>query len=205
MTEGYNNDLSWRGTPARRNLWPTSNTSLLTQWREQMYNDQFSRMEALFKELAFKIDRIDKRMDDTDRKLQELLEDDYYDPEPQPSTQRKRNEQETERFIEEEEIYRLGQKIPYSRITDPNDMDAFRDFIAYIRMHEDKFTTQEVDYAGFADKNFSDIRLADKTRRILGQAYMKMHRKQWPFKLERGHMHKYLGQIAWSWADGTKD
>lgn len=168
-----------------------------------MYNDQFSRVEALFKEIFV-------RLDGVDRKLQELLEDDYYDDEPKPSTRKPappvRNEIEvTDRFIEEDEIYKLGQKIPYSRITDPDDMDAFRDFVLYVRTHENKFTAQEVDYAGFADKNFSDIRLADKTRRILSQAYMRLHKKQWEFKLERGTMHKYQGQIAWSWTNGERD
>ena len=166
-----------------------------------MYNDQFTKLETFFKEVFTRLDIID-------RKLQELVEDDYYEDEkPAPiSRATTRNEIDiSDRFIEEEEIYKLGQKIPYTRITDPVDLDAFREFIAYILMHEDRFTSQEVDYAGFSNKNFSDIRLADKTRRILSQAYFKLHKKQWDFKLERGIMHKWQGQIAWSWADGSRD
>ena len=51
--------------------------------------NQFSRMEALFRELSGKIDGLDKkltaRLDTTDRKLQELVEESYYEDEkPQP-------------------------------------------------------------------------------------------------------------------------
>lgn len=165
-----------------------------------MYNDQFNRMEALFKELSAKIDKLEKKVDD-------LIEDeDEYEEEKFGTARPQRNEiVELDRFIEEDEIYKRGQRIPYSRLTSNKDLDAFRDFIGYIIMHPDKFTDQEVDYAGFSDKNFKDIRLADKTRRILSQAYMRMHKKMWDFNFERGHMHKFQGQIAWSWANGDKD
>lgn len=181
-----------------------------------MYNDQFTRMEALFKELSGKIDGLDKkltaRLDDTDKKLQELVDDEYYhddeDDKPKQTTVPRRNEVapiDITDFIDEDEIYKLGQRVPYSRIKDSSDLEAFRKFITYVRMHEDQFTSEEVDYAGFSDKTFSDVRLADKARRILGRAYLRMYKKQWPFKFERGFMHKYQGQFAWSWLDGSRD
>ena len=71
--------------------------------------------------------------------------------------------------------------------------------------NENLFTSKERDYASFSDKSFSDIRLSDNTRRILGQAYMKVYRKEWDFHFERGLMHKYKQQIAWSWSNGERD
>jgi len=161
-----------------------------------MYNDQFSRLEAFFKEVL-------ARLDVMERKLQELLEDDYYEDDERPVS--RRNESKENRFIDEDEIYKLGQKIPYNRITNENDMEGFREFVSYVRMHEDRFSAKEVDYSGFADKNFRDIRLSDNSRRILGQAYIKAYGKQWTFNFERGFMYKLHGQISWMWANGEKD
>jgi uncharacterized membrane protein YcgQ (UPF0703/DUF1980 family) len=179
---------SWRAP-----IWPAM--SVFNEWKDNAMSDtKLDRIEALLRSMILKIDNMDQ-------KLIELIEDDYYEDNPRASKQTSF----TDRFIDEDEIYKKGQKIPYNRITVEKDLNNFREFVSYIRMHEDKYSAKEVDYAGFSDKNFSDIRLSDNTRRILGQAYQRTYGSPWPFKFERGFMHKYLGQIAWSWADGSKD
>lgn len=160
----------------------------------EMERDQ---IETILKSLVATVNRIDTN-------VKTLLEAEFVEDE-EMVPQRSFGDNRADRFIEEDEIYKHGQKIPYNRITDPNDMDKFRDFVAYVQLNEHMFSQKEIDYARFSDKNFSDIRLSDNTRRILGMAYNRVHKRQWAFNFERGVMHKYQGQIAWSWSDGSRD
>ena len=96
-------------------------------------------------------------------------------------------------FVSEEDIISKGQKVPYNKITNDREIEEFREFISYVRSHEHEFQAKEFDYAGFADKNFSDVRLSDNSRRILGTAYAKLYKKPWNFNFIRGNMFKLRG------------
>jgi hypothetical protein len=144
------------------------------------------RMEALLTALIKKVDRLETKVDD-------ILND--YDPEDNPPPKR-------ESF--DDEIYAKGDRVPYNRL-DGDQLTKFREFLAYVRMHEDQFSQKEIDYASFADKNFSDTRLSDNMKRILEQAYFRIYRKQWNFTFVKGYLFKWQGQKAWRWADGLED
>jgi hypothetical protein len=110
-----------------------------------------------------------------------------------------------EPFFDYSDIVRLGQTTPYSRIDEVDDINAFREFLAYVQANASRFTQTEVQAAALADKPFTDGRISDKARRILGHAYKKAYQQPWQFNFVRGLQHKYRGQIAWTWADGTED
>lgn len=187
------NDESFRS-------WRASARSIFAQWKDQAMSEisgnKFDRIEQVLRSILTK-------MDDMDAKLQELLNDDYYEEPKTPAQVVSINTDN--RFIDEEEIYQHGQRIPYNRIVGNDDMEVFRDFVMYIRLHERQFSAREIELAAFADKNFSDIRISDNTRRVLGQSYTRINKKAWPISFERGYMIKWKGQIAWEWADGTRD
>jgi len=150
------------------------------------------RMDAIIRQMLVKLDNIDNKLD------QLLYEDDI--AEDQSSRYRHNDD-----FISEEDIISKGQRVPYNRIDNPKEIDEFRNFIAYVRNHQKEFTSKEFDYAGFADKDFSDVRLSDNSRRVLGTAYAKVYKKPWNFNFVRGNMHKLQGSIAWRWSDGRQD
>lgn len=104
----------------------------------------------------------------------------------------------------ENEIKRFGQKMPYNRLDGIEQVERFRSFLHYVRMHESKFTPQEFKFAGYADKTFEDVRISDNSRRILGTAYAKAYKRDFEvdFKFVRGFMYKYNNQIVWEWPDG---
>ena len=155
----------------------------------------------LAKELLTQMGDIKRKLDSMDKKIDDLFEEDdvsdiivdsgvHFDD-----------------FVSEDAIYTKGRRVPYNRIIDSKEIDEFRSFITYIRLNERQFTQKEVDYAGFAEEKseFPDVRLSDNSRRILGAAYIKIYKKPWGFNFQRGNMHKYMNQIAWSWSDGTRD
>jgi len=152
-----------------------------------------TRVDALLRQVLVKMDTIDNKMD-------QLLYEDDIDTDPRERTYRT-----DDGFVSENDIITKGQKVPYNRIDNEEDMNEFREFITYVRNHEHEFTQKEFDYAGFADKNFSDVRLSDNSRRVLGTAYAKLHKRQWDFNFVRGNMFKHKGSIAWRWSDGRED
>jgi hypothetical protein len=154
-----------------------------------------TRIDSIMRLLLTKIDNIDNKLDT-------LLYEDEVDAGPQYRTSRNVDDGD---FVSEEDIIAKGQKVPYNRIDDQQEIEEFRDFINYVRSHEKEFTQKEYDYSGFADKNFSDVRLSDNSRRVLGTAYSKVYRKPWAFNFVRGNMFKYKGSIAWRWSDGRED
>jgi hypothetical protein len=169
-----------------------SSELLLAYWRERnktMSEDKLSRIEMILKGIVSKIENLET-------KVEELYND--FDEDEYVSTAEKT------RFISEDEIYKHGQKVPYNKL-EGNQVYEFRNFLSYVRMNEKKFTTKEFDYAGFADKNFSDIRISDNMRRILGQAYAKVYKEPWKFSFVRGYLFKWEGQKAWEWETGERD
>ena len=99
----------------------------------------------------------------------------------------------------EEQIKANGQRVAYNRITDPRDVVAFKNFVYFIRKNPGSFSKKEIDYAGFADKAFNDIRLSDNHVRILSGTYMRLNGTDWPWEMTKGYMYKYNDQIAWEW------
>ena len=145
------------------------------------------------------------KMDTLDHKLDELLYEDEVDSDPRVRGNSFKREESSE-FVSEEDIVSKGQKVPYNRIDDDRDLDEFRRFLSHVQDNPREFTSKELDYVGFAaDKNFSDVRLSDNSRRILGTAYSKAFKKAWNFKFVRGNMYKLRGNIAWRWDDGKTD
>lgn len=144
------------------------------------------------------------KMDSIDHKLDQLLYEDDVDEAPRGNT---RYARDTDDFISEEDILNKGQKVAYNKIVDKNSVETFRQFIQYMLTHEHEFTTKEVDYARFKENNdrFSDVRLSDNHRRILGTAFAKTHGRAWDFPFIRGTMFKYQGSIVWRWTDGGVD
>lgn len=155
-----------------------------------MSEDKLRRIESLLEGLVSKIDNLETKVEE----LYNDFEEDEYNVKVE----------EENRFISSDEIYQHGQKVPYNKIEGPQ-IHKFRNFLAYIRMNEDKFTSKEFDFAGFADKNFSDIRISDNMRGILGEAYAKAYKTPWTFKFIRGYLYKWQGRKAWEWQDGTRD
>lgn len=153
------------------------------------------RIETVLRQMVTKLDELDHKID-------QLLYEDYID-EPTRGEPRKMNIDDD--FVSEEDIISKGQKVAYNKITDRRSMDEFKNFVTYIRTHPKEFSQKEYDYAGFADKDFSDVRLSDNSRRILGSAYSKIHNKVWDFQFIRGNMFKFQGSICWRWNDGSED
>jgi hypothetical protein len=160
--------------------------------------EHLNRIENLLRNMVSKMDAMDKKIDD-------LFDED--DPSFNSSDTSYTSEPKFEDFISEDIIYKKGRRIPYNKLIDRDEIADFRDMLKYILDNSDRFTEKEIDYAGFAAEKseFPDVRISDNSRRILGTAYQKIHRKPWNFNFQRGYMHKYLNQIAWSWSDGTKD
>ena len=152
-----------------------------------MSDDRLNKIERL-------LDRLSQKLDKLDEKVEDLLWED--------ETPGGRSDDRP--ITSDEDIYKHGQKIGYNKL-EGDEVWPFKDFIRYIRNHENEFNSKEFDYAGFADKNFSDARISDNMRRILGNAYQKLYRKPMPFNFIRGYMYKFQGQIAWEWSDGTRD
>jgi hypothetical protein len=174
-------------------LCASSSQVLLAHWRERnkvMSDDKLSRIETMLKGIVSKIDNLETKVDE----LYEDVDDNEFVPKVEG----------TSRFISEDEIYKNGQKVPYNKL-EGDQVYEFKNFLSYIRMHEGKFTSKEYDYAGFADKNFSDTRISDNMRRILGQAYAKVYKEPWKFRFIRGYLYKWEGQKAWEWEDGSRD
>jgi len=155
-----------------------------------MSEDKLSRIETMLKGLVSKIDSLEGKVDE----LYYEDDNDEYSTKTEP----------TNRFVEGDEIYKHGQKVPYNKL-EGSQTHEFRNFLSYVRMNEKKFTSKEYDYAGFADKNFSDIRISDNMRRILGQAYTKAYKEAWKFTFVRGYLYKWEGNKAWEWEDGSRD
>ncbi len=161
-----------------------------------------SRIDTMMRQFLSKLDVIEHKLD-------ELLYEDDVDNnhafQRGATSNRSFSNDVSDDFVSEEDIISKGQRVPYNKITNDRDMDEFKSFIAYVRTHEHEFDAKTFDYAGFADKNFSDIRLSDNSRRILGTAYQKLHKKPWNFQFIRGSMFKLHGSIAWRWNDGSED
>lgn len=136
--------------------------------------------------------RMNSRLISMERKIDMILYEDEYD---EAGINVDNNDPDAE-------IKRFGQKMPYNRLDGIEQVERFRSFLHYVRMHESKFTPNEFKFAGYADKSFEDIRLSDNSRRILGSAYVKAYRKEWDFTFVRGFMYKYNNQIVWEWSDG---
>jgi len=159
-----------------------------------------SRIEAMMRSFLTKLDTIEHKIDEV------LYEDEVNEGNRgAAATSSFRDRVVDDDFVSEEDIISKGQKVPYNKIVEPNEVEEFREFISYVRSHEHEFQSKEFDYAGFADKNFSDVRLSDNSRRILGTAYAKVYKKPWKFSFIRGNMFKLRGSIAWRWADGSED
>jgi hypothetical protein len=153
-----------------------------------MNDDRLDRIEELLNTLVHQVKAIETKVED-------LYE--YDDAEPE-------RESETNRFIDENEIFKLGAKVPYNKLEGAQ-VSSFRAFLSDVRMNEKRYTQKELENASFADKNFSDIRISDNMRRSLSQLYEKTYRKAWDFRFIRGYLCKYEGQKAWQWSDGSKD
>ena len=143
-----------------------------------------------------------------DKKLDDLLYEDEVastpaNRVPEYKTEEINNVTQVSDFVTEEVIRQQGQKIPYNKLEGREQLIRFKEFLAYIRLNESKFTPKEFEFASYADKNFSDIRISDNSRRILGTAYQKAFRKPWEFKFVRGYMYKFDNQMAWQWEDGS--
>ena len=154
-----------------------------------MYESQFTRVETMLKDVVKRLERIEHKMDDFI----------YEDTDDEPVTN-----EDTTPFHNEDEIYTKGERVPYNKLSGQQ-VTIFRDFLAYMRMHENDYSQKETDYASFADKNFRDIRLSDNMKRILETAYFRTYNKPWPFKFIKGYLYKWDGQKAWAWSDGSKD
>jgi len=166
---------------------PKDNNMTQDEWRQ--------RIDHMMRQFLTKLDNMEHKLD-------QVLYEDEISESTSKSYFRERAEDD---FVSEEDIISKGQKVPYNKITNLEDIEEFRDFITYVRTHENEFGSKEFDYAGFADKNFSDVRLSDNSRRILGTAYAKMHKRPWNFRFIRGNMFKLRGSIAWRWSDGSQD
>lgn len=153
---------------------------------------KLERLENAVRSLVVKIEEIDKKVD-------ELIYEDDIAPEQAKITSDFRD------FVDDHQIRSNGQKIPYNKLEGAGQIAKFRAFLSHIRMNEDKFSQKEFEFAGFADKNFSDIRISDNSRRILGTAFQRCYGKPWEFRFMRGYMYKWQGQMAWEWEDGSLD
>lgn len=161
--------------------------ALIAIYASVMKKQKVNRMNSTqFDTVMVVLNRLEKKVDD-------LLYD--YDDD---------KEEEQHKVVPDESIYERGQKVPYNKL-EGSQVQAFRSFLEYVRMNESLFSQKEVEYSGFADKNFSDIRISDNMRRMFETAYYRVYRKQWPFTFIRGYLYKLGTQKAWSWADGTKD
>lgn len=157
---------------------------------------KLERVENVVRSMLVKLDEVDKKID-------ELMYEDEIESEKIMPTKSRMSE--FSEFVDEADIRKNGQKIPYNKLMGSEQISRFRGFLSYIRMHEDQFTDKEFEFASFADKNFSDIRISDNSRRILGTAFQKAYHKPWDFRFVRGYMYKYQGQMAWEWEDGSLD
>lgn len=158
-------------------------------------------MDTDLQQVLSRLVSIEQKLTVMNGKLDDLL-DDYAEDETDENI---KTVSSPDDFISEEEIRQNGQKVPYNKLQDKEQMRNFREFLSYVRMHEKEFTTKEYEFAGFADKNFSDIRISDNSRRILGTAYQKAYHRPWSFSFLRGYMFKWRNQVAWEWQDGTYD
>jgi len=160
-------------------------------------NTQFEISEARMKRIEERLILMDKKLD------QILYEEDIVDA---PKQNEKSNPQpkQNDPFIDEDEVYTRGQRVPYNKLVGEQ-VYQFRDFLSHIRMNSSEYSEREVDYASFADKNFSDIRLSDNAKRILESAYFRTYKKQWPFLFIKGYLHKLNDEKRWSWSDGERD
>jgi hypothetical protein len=152
--------------------------SVDTEWK--------NKVELAIRSMLSKFDNIEHKLD------QLLYEEDVVD---------------NHDFVSEDDIINKGQKVAYNKIVDQRSINEFRKFIDYVLNHEHEFTNKEYDYAKFKENNdrFSDVRLSDNHRRILGTAFAKVHGRTWEFPFIRGTMYKYNGSIAWRWTDGGID
>jgi hypothetical protein len=153
----------------------------------------FGKLEAMLNTQDRKLDVILKWCKDEKYEI----EDDELPQKQQSSRQRSQN------TMSDEFIIQNGEQIPYNLLSIPEQVEAFRRFIFYIRSNEHLFNPMEYRYAGFADKTFEDVRLSDNHIRILERAYTKAYQKQWPFKFIKGFMYKMNmvdhDEIAWEW------
>ena len=91
------------------------------------------------------------------------------------------------------------QRVPYNIIYKPKDLENFREFIYYVVSHRNDFTPVELEYAGYADKSFDDVRLSNNHMRILQGAYKKKNNRDWPYTTKTGYMYKYAETVYWEW------
>ena len=154
-----------------------------------MSDTKLDRIEMMLRKLDAKLDSLETKVDE--------LYEDYEDDTKERQTL-------SNPFVDEETTVKNGQKVPYNRL-DSDQVPKFRNFLSHVRMNEKAFTQKEIDYCGFADKTFSDIRISDNARRILGQAYQKAYGKPWSFTFVRGYLYKLDGNKCWRWSDGSID
>ena len=146
-----------------------------------------------------RLNSLETKMDLVLKKLDQLLyEEEVIPPQPKPQPQ-----QNPDPFMNPE-IYTRGQRVPYSKIVG-DQVEDFRKFLYEIRMNSSNYSEREVDYASFSDKNFSDIRLSDNSKRILEGAYFRTYNRNWPFTFIKGYLHKLGDDKGWSWEDGSWD
>lgn len=161
-----------------------------------MNNTQFDRAEATMRRIEERLIRLEtsteNRLVRLETKIDELLND--YEDETIDSS----------KDLPEDDLYTKGERVPYVKIIEDEQIREFRNFLSHIRMNESFYTEREIEFASYADKTFDDIRLSENSKRILESAYFKTFKRNWPFKFVRGYLHKFNGQKGWSWSDGSR-
>lgn len=102
------------------------------------------------------------------------------------------------------ETKQYGQRVPYNLISDPLDVEYFREFIYEAKKKWGQWNDFEQSMLDFADKNFEDVRLSSKHLQALKEIYYKTFNKHWPFKTSPGYMYKYESNPIY-WEFFTKD
>jgi len=171
-----------------------------------------TQFDTVLMTITPRLNNIETMMHTVLKKLDQLLYEEEIVPQQDEKTKQqdeKTKQQDTKQklndpFVDDDEVYTRGQRVPYNKLVGEQ-VYQFRDFLSHIRMNSSEYSEREVDYASFADKNFSDIRLSDNAKRILESAYFRTYRRQWPFAFIKGYLHKLNDEKRWSWSDGERD
>ena len=161
---------------------------------------------GILKQILSRLDILDQEQNEIKRMVSEIykldmedMEEDIMQPRNEPEVWNNYGQQ-----YDEETIKRLGVRVPYNKIEDPQDVTRFKEFIYKAKSSYKTLSPDELKWISAADKNFDDIRLSDKHISLLQDIYPKIYGgKQWPFRSKPGYMFKYpniaTGQIAWDW------
>lgn len=149
------------------------------------------------KEISNQLERLEKSFKEVNKKLDQLLSEEYYDEAPDSPNVTSIDDLPDDL---EAEIKKKGARVPYHLIESPKDVEAFRKFIYEAKQNGSKFSEFELTFIDAADKNFDDIRISSKHRTILQGVYAKLYTKAWPFKTRMGYMYKYQDYpLVWEW------